>query len=106
MNSFKLNQYCTNYTAVNKWMIKMHCEVIMCIGKMSNISLNKSTSMYTCRIEINQKLFTGNFVAPKFHLKRIKTNDFIQRKIILVYTSGNNLFIINLEARTWVLYKY
>lgn len=55
MNSFKLNQYCTNYTAVNKWMIKMHCEVIMCIGKMSNISLNKSTSMYTCRIEINQK---------------------------------------------------
>lgn len=50
MNSFKLNQYCTNYTAVNKWMIKMHCEVIMCIGKMSNIFLNKSTSMYTCRI--------------------------------------------------------
>lgn len=55
MNSFKLNQYCTNYTAVNKWMIKMHCEVIMCIGKMSNIFLNKSTSMYTCRIEINLK---------------------------------------------------
>lgn len=55
MNSFKLNQYCTNYTAVNKWMIKMHCEVIMCIGKMSNIFLNKSTSMYTCTIEINQK---------------------------------------------------
>lgn len=53
MNSFKLNQYCTNYTAVNKWMIKMHCEVIMCIGKMSNIFLNKSTSMYTCRREIN-----------------------------------------------------
>lgn len=55
MNSFKLNQFCTNYTAVNKWMIKMHCEVIMCIGKMSNIFLNKSTSMYTCRIEINLK---------------------------------------------------
>lgn len=77
-------------------MIKMHCEVIMCIGKMSNIFLNKSTSMYTCRIEINQKLFTGNFVAPKFHLKRIETNDFIQRKIILAYTS-----VTTYSSSTW-----
>lgn len=83
-------------------MIKMHCEVVMCIGKMSNISLkkiNKHVHMYK-RDKPKNYLQVYNFVAPKFHLKRTKMNDFIQRKIILVYTSGNNLFIINLEART------
>lgn len=37
-------------------MIKMYCEVIMCIGKMFNIFLNKLISMYICRIEINLKI--------------------------------------------------